>query len=196
MKLRHKYLNPIIVFLIVYLFGLLLFGVSREAVKWVYTYLNHLLPSAFPLYNPIYDPEAYAKLNKTFSVVGIFVALFLINFIALKLENKKYERIISLTDGQYVMWDGIKLYFKEFWISDVITALILPAVIVIATYFIPDKMLGYFALILPGWLGYHMRQMYELIPAIILVAFFSFLGRILAIPLTVKSWRAAWLSDI
>ena len=94
------------------------------------------------------------------------------------------------------MWDGIKLYFKEFWISDVITALILPAVIVIATYFIPDKMLGYFALILPGWLGYHMRQMYELIPAIILVAFFSFLGRILAIPLTVKSWRAAWLSDI
>jgi hypothetical protein len=196
MKFRHRYLSPVISYLIVYVFGLLIFGFSTEAVEWIYNYLNHLLPGVFPLYNPIYDPEAHARLNKSLTVVGLLVAFFLINFIALKLENKKYERIISLTDGQYLIKDGIKLYFKEFFISDVITAIVLPILIVVATYFIPDSALGYFGLMLFGWLGYNMRMLYGLIPAIIIVATFSFAGRMLAIPLTVKSWRAAWLSDI
>lgn len=196
MKLRHKYLSPIIIYLVVYLFGLFIFGFSTEAVEWIYNYFNHLLPDIFPLHNPIYDPEAHDKLNKNLTVAGLFVAFFLIHFIALKLENKKYERIISLTDGQYLIKDGVRLYFKEFLLSDVITALILPVLIVAATYFIPDDALGYFGLILLGWLGYNMRLLYGLIPSIIMVAVFSFTGRMLAIPLTVKSWRAAWLSDI
>lgn len=196
MKLRHRYLSPMIIFLAVYLFGLLIFGFSTEAVEWIYNYLNHLLPDVFPLYNPIYDPEAYDELNKNITVIGMFLALFLINFIALRLDNKKYERIISLTDGQYLIKDGIRLYFKEFFISDIIVALILPVLITTGTYFIPDKALGYFALILPSWLGYNMRLLYGLIPSIFIVAVFSFVGRMLAIPLTVKSWRAAWLSDI
>lgn len=196
MKLRHRYLSPIIAFLVVYLFGLLIFGFSTEAVEWIYNYLNHLFPNVFPLYNPIYDPEAHAKLNKAITVVGMFVALFLINLIALRLENKKYERIITLTDGEYLIKDGIKLYLKEFFASDIITAVILPILIVIATYFIPDNALGYFGLILPSWLGYNMRLLYGIIPSIFIVALFSFVGRILAIPLTVSAWRAAWLSDI
>ena len=196
MKLRHRYLSPVIIYLIVYIFGLFIFGLCCEIAEWIYTYLNHLMPSTFPLYNPIYDPEAYAKLNKALTVIGLFITFFFINFIALKLENKKYERIISLTDGQYLIVDGVKLYFKEFFISDIMTALVLPVLITLATYFIPDSALGYFGLILIGWLGYNMSLLYGLIPSLIIVALFSFSGRILAIPLTVKSWRAAWLSDI
>ena len=196
MKFRHRYISPVIIYLIVYIFGLLIFGFSREFAEWIYNYLNHLMPNAFPLYNPIYDPEAYEKLNKTLTVIGLFITFFFINFIALKLENKKYERMISLTDGQYLIKDGVKLYFKEFFISDIITALVLPVLITLATYFIPDSALGYFGLIVFGWLGYNMRLLYGLIPAVFIVALFSFAGRILAIPITVKSWRAAWLSDI
>lgn len=196
MKLRHRYLSPVIIYLIVYIFGLFIFGLCCEIAEWIYTYLNHLMPSTFPLYNPIYVPEAYAKLNKALTVIGLFITFFFINFIALKLENKKYERMISLTDGQYLIKDGVKLYFKEFFISDIMTALVLPVLITLATYFIPDSALGYFGLILIGWLGYNMSLLYGLIPSLIIVALFSFTGRILAIPLTVKSWRAAWLSDI
>ena len=196
MKLRHRYFSPVIIYLVVYIFGLFIFGLCCEIAEWIYTYLNHLMPSTFPLYNPIYDPEAYDELNKNITVIGMFLALFLINFIALRLDNKKYERIISLTDGQYLVKDGIRLYFKEFFISDIIASVILPVLIATGTYFIPDKALGYFALILPSWLGYNMRLLYGLIPSIFIVAGFSFVGRMLAIPLTVKSWRAAWLSDI
>lgn len=196
MKIRHRYLNPIILFLIVYLFGLLIFGLCTEAVEWIYNYLNHLAPSTFPLYNPIEDPEAYEKLYKNITVIGMFLALFAINLISLRLDNKKYERIISLTEGQYLIKDGTRLYLEEFLTSDIISAVLLPVLIATGTYFIPDKALRYFGLIIPSWLGYNMRLLYGLIPSIFLVALFSFVGRMIAVPLTVKSWRAAWLSDL
>ena len=196
MKFTHKYLNPIAVYLCVYIFGLWLFGFGCEAVEWIYTYLNHLMPDIFPLYNPIYDPEAHARLNKTWTVVGIFVTLFLINFIALRLENKKYERIIVLTDGQYLLKDGMKLYFKEFAVSDVVTAVILPVCLTIPPYFISEDTLGKFGLIIFTWLGYNMSLLYEIVPAVITVAIFSIVGRALSVPLAVRSYRAAWLSDI
>ena len=196
MKLRHKYLNPIIVYLIVYMFGLLLFGFSLMAVNGAYTYLNHLMPNIFPLYNPIYAPEAKEKVDKALSVIAIFVALFLINFIALKLENKKYERLITHTDGQYILKDGIRLYFREFWKADIITSALVPALISIPPFFIPEKILSRYALIIPNWLGYHMGLIYGLVPTVLTVAVFSYIGRMLSVPLCVRSWRAAWLSDI
>ena len=196
MKIRYKYFNPIIVFLIVYMFGLLIFSFSLGAVRWTHTYLNHILPDLFPKYNVIHDPDAYEKMERIFSVTGVFVALVLINLIALKLENKKYERMISLTDGQYLLKDGTKLYFGEFWITDLITSTLIPALLVIHPYFISDKFMGYFGLIIPSWMGYELKEIMPLPLAMICVALFSYVGRVLSALLCVKSWRAAWLSDI
>ena len=196
MKLRHKYLNPIAVYLIVYTFGLLLFGFSLELTEWIYAYLNHLMPGIFPLYNPIHDPEAHARINKILTVTGLFVALFLISLIALKLENRKYERMIMLTDGQYLLKDGISLYFTEFLKTDLVTYALLPGIITLGTYFVPKAALNYFALIVPCWLGYHTSLLFGPVLSVITVVCFSLLGRLLSIPLCVRSWRAAWLSDI
>lgn len=196
MKLRHRYLNPIIVFLIVYMFGLLLYHVSNTVVSGIYTYLNYLLPESFPAYSLLAEKEANAELQKKLSVWGLLLTLFLINFIALKLENKKYERIVIQTDGLYLIKDGIKLYFKEFFKSDLITSALVPALLVIPPYFIPEKAMGYFGLIIPTWLGYYLKPHYNIAVAMIMVAAFSYAGRLISIPFAVKSWRAAWLSDI
>lgn len=196
MKLTHKYLNPVIAFVIVYMFGILLYNASISVVSAVYTYLNYLFPDSFPLYNKLSEKAALEELYKSFAVWGLFVALFLINFISLRLENKKYERIVILTGGEYLIKDGIKLYFKEFFGSDIITSALVPALLVIPPYFIPEKVMGYFGLIIPNWMGYSLKFDYKLIPAMLMVALFSFVGRMLSIPICVKSWRAAWLSDI
>ena len=148
MKRKHKYLNPIGAFMVVYLFGYFLFNLSKTIVSSIYSYLNYLFPGTFKVYNVIHHPDQYAKLEKTLSLVSIFVVLFLINYIALRLENKKYERIISLTEGQYLLKDGITLYFKEFFISDIITSAIIPCVLVIPAFFISDKLMEYFGLII------------------------------------------------
>ena len=95
MKFKQKYLIPAAIFFVIYLFGLLLFNLSRAVISAIYAYLNHLFPDTFPIYNEIYDPELYASSEKVFSVLTVFIALFIMNLIALRLDNKKYERIVQ-----------------------------------------------------------------------------------------------------
>ena len=53
MKLTHKYLNPIIVFFAVYMFGYLLYNAGISLTRAVYTYMNHIFPESFPLYEKL-----------------------------------------------------------------------------------------------------------------------------------------------
>ena len=196
MKQRHKYLNPAILFFCVFIFGLFILGFSQIVVKWGHAYLSHLFPTVFPTYNQIHDPVAYQRLERIKSVVSIFLSLIIINFIALRLDNKKYERIALLTEGQYLIRDGVKLYFKEFFQSDLIVSTVIPAVLVIPAYVLSENALGYFGLIFWNWLGYSFSTLMGMIPAMLLAAAFSFIGRMMAIPHCVKAWRSAWLTDI
>jgi len=196
MKFRYKYLSPIAMFIFVFIFGLFISGLCGNAVDGIYTYLNHLSPETFPIYNQIYDIQTYSKLERIKDIISIFISLSLINLIALRLDNKKYERIISLTDGEYLIKDGIRIYFKEFFLSDAIVSLLIPAVLVIPAYFLTEDALSYFGLIFWNWLGYNMKFLFHLFPAMLISAAFSFVGRMLAIPLCVKAWRAAWMTDI
>ena len=196
MKFRYRYLNPIILYFCVFIFGLFILGAADSIIDAIYAYLNHLAPKTFPIYNQIYDIETYNKLERIKDVAAIFISLVIINLIALRIDNKKYERMVNITDGQYLMKDGLKLYFKEFLLSDVICAALMPGVLVIPAFFLTEEVLSYFGLIYWNWLGYNMKFLFDLFPAILISMAFSFIGRILSIPLCVRAWRAAWLSDI
>lgn len=196
MKLKDKYLYPVAVFLCVYIFGLLIYQFSVSAVNAVYTYLNYLFPDTFSLYTKLAEKEALAELQRALSVWGLFLAMFLINLIALRLDNKKYERLVILTDGQFLITDGIRLYFKEFFTGDLISSLIIPALLVIPAYFIPEKIMEKFGLFIFLWLGETMKYNFNIVMGMLTAAAFSLVGRILAVPICLKSWRAAWLSDI
>lgn len=195
-KLKHKYLTPIALFLCVFIFGLFIVGVCSNVVDGIYTYLNHLFPESFPIYNQIHDIQTYNKLERIKSVISVFLALAVINFIALRIDNKKYERIITLTDGEYLVMNGIKLYFKEFFLSDAIASVLIPAILVVPAYFLSENALSYFGLIFWNWLGYNMKFIFDLFPAMLISAAFSFIGRIIAIPFCVNAWRSAWMTDI
>ena len=196
MKQRHKYLNPIILYLCVFIFGLFIFGFSAIAVKWSHAYLSHLFPSIFKTYNQIHDPESYSRLEVIKETVSIFLSLLIINFISLRIDNRKYERISLITEGQYLMKDGIRIYFKEFFKSDLIVSAAVPAIMVIPAYLLSENALGYFGLIFWNWLGYHFSTLMGLFPAMLVASAFSFIGRMLVIPHCVKAWRSAWLTDI
>ena len=196
MKPRHKYVNPLIIFLCVFIFGLFIFGASAIAVKWGHAYLSHLFPNVFPTYNQIHDPASYQRLERIKDVIAIFLSLLIINFISLRIDNRKYERIALITEGQYLIKDGIKLYFKEFFRSDLIISTVIPAVLVIPAYLLSEDALGYFGLIFWNWLGYRFCTLMGLLPAMLLAASFSFVGRMILIPHCVKAWRSAWLTDI
>lgn len=196
MSFNKKYVKPIFLFVCVFIFGLFIFGVCLTVVDGAYAYLNHLYPEKFPIYNTIRDADAFYRLERIKDVIAIFLSLVLINFIALRLDNKKYERLVILTDGEYLIRDGLKVYLKEFFLTDVVVSVVIPAILVIPAYFLSENTLSYFGLIFWNWLGYHMSPIFALFPAILISALFSFVGRMLSIPLCVRYWRSAWMTDI
>ena len=195
-KLKDKYFHPILLFICVYIFGLFIHGFSTEAVNWIYTYLNHLFPKAFPIYNRIYDIQEYLRIEHVKGAVAIFVSLLLINLIAMRIDNRKYERTISLTDGEYLIKDGIRVYVKEFFVIDTVVSTVIPCALTIPAYFLSEDVLDYFGLIFWNWLGYNMKSIFDLFPAMLIAAAFSFVSRMLVIPHCVRAWRAAWMTDI
>ena len=93
MKRKHMHFNPVLLFICVYIFGLLIYGFSGIGVNYVYAYLNFLFPETFPLYNQVHDPAAYAALEKTKDIIGIFDA----DTSTVSAVTKKY---LSLADGE------------------------------------------------------------------------------------------------
>ena len=193
MSIKHKYVEPVLIFLAVYLFGYLLCQCGEMLFIYSYNYLAEVVPSIVKTVNPIHTPEEYELYLKGIATVGAAVGLFLINYISLRLDNEKFEHVITKTDGQYTMKEGLALYFGEFFRSDVIASTVTVAVLVIAAGFIPDKLLDR-GLILLFKLGASLIEFYGIVGSVVIAVVFSLLARIASIPLALKTWRALWLS--
>lgn len=204
MRFRHRYIDPIMIYLLVYIFGIVLFSVGTTLARYLYEYMNHLVPSVFPLFSPVSEKEGYDAYLKLIDVVGIFAAVFLINLFAMSFDNKKFELMVSRTDGQYTVREGLVIYVREFLRSDAISAVLFPAALTLAPYLIPkipktekpiinlliDLLERFF------WLGNTAKEYFGLFMGLMIVALFSVISRALLIPHILKRWRAAWLSDI
>ncbi len=192
MRMTKKYLTPLLLYFVVYLFALLITGMTQGAVKLLYTALSDAFPAVFPDYNPIRHPEKYEALTKVHSFIAIAIELLIINLIALRLDNPKYEEITGRTDGQYTIREGLRLYLSLFTASDVISSVLLPTVLTLAAYFIPTELLSY-GLNIPLWMGVTLSGIADPFGAIIFVVAASVLTRALAIIYTVRVYRGMWL---
>ena len=193
MSIKRKYVEPVLIFLAVYLFGYLLCQCGELLFIYSYNYLAEVIPGVVQTVNPIHTPDEYELYLKGVATVGALVGTFLINYISLRLDNEKFEYVITKTDGQYRLTDGIKLYFKEFLRSDVIASTVPIAILVAGAYFIPEKLLDRGVIILFK-LGASLIEFYGPVGAVIVAVLFSLATRVVAVPLCVRTWRALWLS--
>ena len=193
MSIKHKYVEPVFIFLAVYLFSYLFCQVGEMLFIYIYNYLAEVIPIVVKTVNPMHMPDEYALYLKWIATSGAFVCLMIINYVSLRLDNQKFELIINKTDGQYRMTDGIKLYFGEFFKSDVIASTVAIGVLVLASGFIPEKFLDY-GLIILFKLGASLVEFYGIVGSVVIAIFFSFVTRMLSIPLALRVWRALWLS--
>lgn len=119
MSIKHKYVEPVLIFLAVYLFHYVICQCGELLFIYSYTYLSEVVPSLVKTVNPITTPDEYEMYLKGICTVGTLIGLFIMNYISLRLDNGKFEHMITKTDGQYTMKDGLRLYFSEFFISDI-----------------------------------------------------------------------------
>ena len=193
MSFKKKYLFPVFIFLAVYTFNSLFYQCGELVFIYSYTYLSETVPSIVDTVNPIHTPEKYELYLKAATTVGAFIGLFFINYVALRMDNEKFEYIITKTDGQYRLSDGIKLYLSEFWVSDVIASTVTIGTLTVCACFVPDEWLDK-GLILLFKLCVSLIEFYGPVWSVLIGILFSILTRVVAIPLCVRTWRALWLS--
>ena len=202
MTFKQRYVNPIIIYFLIYLFGLLLFSIGVTVSRYAYAYMNYLIPDVFPMFSPISEKEAYAKYLTLLDTTGIFIGMLLINNLSLRFDNAKFEYMIDKTDGKCTVSEGLRIYFKGLYSSEIISAVIFPLALIIPVYFIPDIQLTEIPIVnmlinsldLLLWLGNAFIEHYNLTEAIFIGIMLSALSRALVIPSAINRWRGAWLS--
>ena len=202
MRFKYKYIYPIAIFLLVYLFGTLIFSLGTVVANYGYSYMNYLFPRVFPTFSPISEKAEYEKYLCLVSTVGMLISYVIINFFSIRFDNKKFELVVSKTDGQYTVLEGMRLYLSEFLISDVISFVILPLVLVIPSYAIPKieqttvPVVNLLIAILDYllWMSNAFKEYYSLTVALPIALVFAVIARLTVIPGALKHWRGAWLS--
>ena len=193
MTFRRKYIEPILIYLAVYLASYLLCQVGEMLFTYAYTYLSEVTPNLVDTVNPIYTPDEYKLYLRCTSLSGVVVGIWLINYLALRFDNKKFEHVISKTEGKYTMREGLRLYYSEFVITDLIASTVVISAFVLGAYFIPEKWLDY-GLVFLFKPGMELTSYCHPVLAVILVSAISFTTRLISVPPVVRKWRALWLS--
>ena len=193
MNIKHKYVEPVLIFLTVYIFNVVLFKCGELLFIYAYNYLTETLPHLVKTVSPIHSPDEYELYLKASVSVAAFIGLWLINYVSLRLDNKKFEYVITKTDGQYRMTEGLSLYFREFLASDAIASTLMISAFVIPAAFIPEKLMDR-GLVYIFKLGEMLIGYYGIVGAVIIAVIFSLATRLISVPLCLRTWRALWLS--
>ena len=159
----------------------------------VYEVLAYVMPDVFKMYSQIKEPELYRELAKCLTLTALGISIVVVNYVALRVDNKRFERMVTLTDGQYTMAEGLLLYVKEFLLSDIIVTLIIPPLVMIPFEFVPADFFGRW-LSMPFWCYDYLTGYFNIVEATVLLAVISLVSRLLIIYPTVKVWRAMWLT--
>jgi len=195
MKAFNKYFSSPVIFLAVFIVGTVISSLPTYFITIIYDYLTLTFPELFKSYNPITTPEEYKTFSLITSSLSIAIALAVLHYTALRLDNRRLEFLMKETEGFYTMKEGLTLYFKEMWLSDIISAAFPPVAIAIPLYFIPDKILrlGWGQLF---WSCYPIASHTSPTEALILSLILSLLTRLIVTPKVVEVWRANWLSEV
>lgn len=192
MKFASKYISPIFITLFWFLLGGAFILFFDLAVGLVYESLSIWNHDLFPTPSPISEVEAYRALQSALTIVTIIFTVITSTSFAKRFDNKRFEYLIVQTEGFYTVPERTVLYFKEFWLSDVIASSISPILLILPVYLVPEEYLAPFYPVF--WCGARMLPYFGLFEALIYVILISILSRFILIPPTLTAWRANWLT--
>ena len=193
MKLRYKYFGSGAILLALMLLGSVAYILSSYVTRGVFMLLCEELPEIFSSKSEIADPDGYRVQSGVMLIFDLFLSLLLVNYLSLRLDNKRYERIISLTDGRYTMREGLSLYFSEFALSDALLPLVLVPLVSLSLLPIPRGTLLFDIVELPLRLGYLSLDRFGIVKGLFVLYILTVLTRLVAATLALNRWRAAWL---
>ncbi len=198
----RKYCSSFFRFFLIYVFGFLAFTAASFLVSVFYNVLNGALPSVFPRYNFVTEPELAESLAEGLRLTSGILSVFLLELLAVKYDNSRYEYLISRTDGFYTLKEGAVIYVKGYLFADVASAVLVP----LTTYSLVFINIGDKAPRILRMLEKPLNTFISIplsftekfgltVGALLLIAV-SLLSRAASAYFGIKRWRAIWLSDI
>lgn len=192
MKARHKYFGSTALYFVLYLFGVIPFYATRWLVEAFHDLFVELFPTVFHSYNAITSADEYLIQSARLDTVTVALSMLIVSYLALLLDNKRFEHFIVKNEGLYTMPEGLRQYCREFLTVDVSVALVIPVLFSLPLAFVPAEWIERVAWI-PTALNYRLVGAYGFASGTAAAVLISLGTRLLAIPHRVARWRAAWL---
>lgn len=169
-------------------------GVS-VVVSELYRFLNDLVPNLFPTYEIGTTDKFFDSLYTSLWFISLVIAVFITVYLSLRYDNKKFEFIITKTDGLYKIRNFLPTYVDVFAKADFCASVINGIIYSIPFIFIPmpfiknESFLAKLAepyKLMSECFGYVFAP---IVMMIIIAACYLF-----AVPLALKYYRAKWFS--
>ncbi len=193
MTFVRKYITPSAVYFLLFIAGYIATYVTRYIPDIVYDYLSYYFPTVFVSYSPISEAEAYTRVKMWLTIVSVALAIFIVGYIALRLDNKRFEHLILNTEGFYTLPRGLSIWAQIYLIPDIVVCAIIPLIFAIPPYFIPEKYLD-MGLAIPFWAADMLMPYMGIVECAITLSLTSVIARLTVIPHTLAVWRANWLT--
>ena len=193
MKRSHKYLFTPFIYFLLYLIAVVPYFLGSYLSNGVFELLCIEFPTVFHSAPPFSDPEGFLRQSRILVAVSAAVATFILSYVSLSLDNKRFEFIIEKTEGRFTMRDGLLLYYREFLLADILTAALPPVILALPALLVPGEYLKYgldFAL----YMEFRVFEAYPPVIGTLLLVLIGVIIRPLVAPLIVSRWRAGWLS--
>lgn len=192
MKIINKYLFPPFLTLFFFLLGGVIILLVDLVLPPLYDYLCSVLPSVFTRPNVIDQPDEYLGVQRGIALTTVGITTLIATAFASRMDNKRFEYLTALTEGLYTIPETSVWYVKTFWLSDIISSVLSPLILVLPAYLIPMKYISSFLPVF--WCGARLLDFFSVVEAAFIAVGISILSRLIMIPRTLRAWRASWLS--
>ena len=164
-------------------------------VDGIYELLYASVPEVFPLYNAVLEEEDYERARLRLDIIALALTLFCTVYLSLRYDNAREERMISRTDGLFLIRKEYAWYLRAYIAEDAISSIIIGAVITVPFIFIPKKFLemsNIFSSLLN--LFYKVISGAGIIYYSLIAVSLLFISHLLGALFSMQHWRAKWLS--
>lgn len=193
MSFARKYLTPAGIYILLFLAGYIATYLTRYIPGILFDYLSHYFPSVFISYSPISEAEDYKRVQMNLTILAIALTVLIVTYISMRLDNKRFERLVLMTEGFYTIPRGLAIWAREYLAADILVAVVVPLIFAIPPYFIPEKYID-MGLGIPFWAADMLMPYMGVVECAITLSVVSVLARISLIPHTLAVWRANWLT--
>ncbi len=159
----------------------------------VYPFLGNIAPNLFPTLYPLTKPEEYKAVVNVFSAISLILTLLISNYMRHYLDNERYERVISKTDGMQPAFKVYPFYIKRYLLPDTVSALICPIIYLLLAFMIPERIIELYipfvldvAVEINGGIG--------IIIGYLIMSLTLTLSNLLSPIKAINKWSAVWLS--